>query len=388
LTQSPAPIIEGVTMNTNSRARSAPNAVSDSSDEAEFIPRILVVDDDDHHRRLMEILLRADGYLVDVAANGTDAHRCVTQQRPDLILLDIMLPDTDGYELTRKLKANHDTAAIPIIMITALSEREARLRGLEAGAEDFLIKPVDRTLLSVRVRNLLNVKNYHDLLRHHNRLLEREIDAKTQQVRQHCIETVLTLTRAAEYRDETTGNHVNRISHYTAALAERLGMDSVFRDQIFYASPMHDIGKLAIPDHILLKPAPLTPNEWEIMKTHTTLGREILNGNNSPYLAMGAEIAMYHHEFWDGSGYPTGRTGDMIPLPARIMGICDVYDALRSKRPYKKPHTHDEAIAAITRGDDRVRPEKFDPEVLNSFVSCQGEFAQIYAEFNPRASGH
>jgi putative two-component system response regulator len=375
-------------MSTSSRARSAADAVDDPSDGAEFVPRILVIDDDDHHRRLMEILLRTDGYQVDVAANGADARRCITQQRPDLILLDIMLPDTNGYDLTKQLKADRDTAPIPVIMITALSERDARLRGLEAGAEDFLIKPVDRTLLSVRVRNLLNIKNYHDLLRHHNRLLEREIDAKTQQVRQHCLETVLTLTRAAEYRDESTGNHVNRISHYTATLAERLGMDGDFRDQIFYASPMHDIGKLAIPDHILLKPAPLTPNEWEIMKTHTTLGREILNGNNSPYLTMAAEIAMYHHEYWDGSGYPTGRSGTAIPLSARIMGICDVYDTLRSKRPYKKPHTHDEAVAAIMSGDERASPDKFDPEVLSSFVSCQGEFAQIYAEFSTRASGH
>jgi putative two-component system response regulator len=150
---------------------------------------------------------------------------------------------------------------------------------------------------------------------------------------------------------------------------------------------MHDVGKLAIPDHILLKPGPLTENEWAIMKTHTTLGREILGGNHSPYLEMGAEIALSHHECWDGSGYPLGLSGPAIPISARIMGLCDVYDALRSKRPYKYQHSHEDAVTAITRGDSRVRPEQFDPDVLNAFLSCHSQFAQIYSEFNQRV-GH
>lgn len=349
---------------------------------------ILVVDDDDFQRRLLSVSLEAEGYTVQCAGSANEAWACIAHEQPDLILLDVLLPDVSGYEITRQLKSQKSTAGIPIIMITGLDDRNARLRGLREGAEDFLIKPVDRSELSVRVRNLLNLKNYADLLRHNNRLLERQVDEKTQQVRQQCIETVLTLTRAAEYRDETTGNHVSRVSHYSATLSEYLGMDSTFRDQIFYASPMHDIGKLAIPDHILLKPGPLEPNEWEIMKTHTTLGREILLGNNSNYLEMGADIALHHHELWDGTGYPAGLSGERIPLAARIMGICDVYDALRSKRPYKSAHTHDETMSIIRTGDRRIRPGQFDPQILDAFFTCSHQFKQIYGEIAQRVQGH
>lgn len=349
---------------------------------------ILVVDDDPFQQRLLSVALEAEGYAVQCAASATEAWTSIARTQPDLILLDVLLPDISGYEITRQLKSQKSTAGIPVIMITGLDDRNARLRGLREGAEDFLIKPVDRSELAVRVRNLLNLKKYSDLLHHHNRVLARQIDEKTQQVRQHCIETVLTLTRAAEYRDETTGNHVSRISYYTATMSEYLGLDSAFRDQIFYASPMHDIGKLAIPDHILLKPGPLSPDEWEIMKTHTTLGREILLGNKSPYLEMGADIAQHHHELWDGTGYPARLAGENIPLSARIMGICDVYDALRSKRPYKVAHTHEDAVDIIRTGDRRIHPEQFDPQLLDAFFACNHQFKQIYGETTQRAQGH
>lgn len=351
-------------------------------------PDILVVDDDEHHRRLLNIYLESEGYTAREASSGSAALACIAQQRPDLILLDLVLPDINGFEITQQLKGSKETAGIPIIMVTGLDERAARLRGLEAGAEDFLTKPVDRSELVVRVRNLLTVKQYSDFLRHHNRLLERQVDEKTLQVRQQCIATVMTLARAAEYRDESTGGHVNRISHYTVALAEMLGLDSEFRDQIFYASPMHDIGKLAIPDHILLKPGLLTKNEWAIMQTHTTLGREILMSHHSPYLKMGGDIALSHHEYWDGTGYPMGLKGEEIPIAARIMLICDVYDALRSKRPYKPPMNHDDALEVMRIGDHRVRPSQFDPEVLDVFMTQHMQFKQIYVEFSRRISGH
>ena len=357
-------------------------------EEEEIRSDILVVDDDEHHRRLLSIYLEAEGYTAREAASGAAAFACITQQRPDLILLDLILPDINGFEITRLLKANKETAGIPIVMVTGLNDRAERLRGLEAGAEEFLTKPIDRSELVVRVRNLLAVKQYADFLRHHNRLLERAVDEKTFQVRQQCIATVMTLARAAEYRDETTGDHVNRISHYTVALADLLGLDSEFRDQIFYASPMHDIGKLAIPDHILLKPGSLTKNEWAIMKTHTTLGREILLNHHSPYLQMGSDIAVSHHEYWDGSGYPLGIKGENIPLAARIMVVCDVYDALRSRRPYKQAMNHDDALEVMRRGDHRVRPTQFDPQILNVFMNQHLQFKQIYVEFSRRALGH
>ena len=357
--------------------------------EEEATPHdILVVDDDEHHRRLLNIYLEAEGYTAREAGSGSAAFAYIAQRRPDLILLDLILPDINGFEITRLLKENKETASIPIVMVTGLDDRAARLRGLDAGAEDFLTKPVDRSELVVRVRNLLAVKQYADFLRHHNRLLERAVDEKTRQVRQQCIATVMTLARAAEYRDETTGDHVNRISHYTVALAELLGLDSEFRDQIFYASPMHDIGKLAIPDHILLKPGPLTNNEWAIMKTHTTLGREILLNHHSPYLEMGSDIAVSHHEYWDGTGYPMGLKGENIPLAARIMVICDVYDALRSKRPYKPYMSHDDALEVMRIGDHRVRPTQFDPQIFDVFMTQHMQFKQIYVEFSRRVSGH
>jgi len=368
--------------------KSSSNTIIGETEEEAPPPNILVVDDDEHHCSLLRIFLEAEGYTAREAGNGAEAYACVDQQCPDLILLDVMLPDTDGFEITRRLKQNKDTAGIPIVMVTALDDRAARLRALEAGVEDFLTKPVDRSELVVRVRNLLTVKHYADFLRHHNRLLERQVDEKTQQVRQQCIATVLTLARAAEYRDETTGDHVNRISHYTVALAELLGLDSEFRDQIFYASPMHDIGKLAIPDHILLKPGLLTKNEWAIMKTHTTLGREILRNQHSPYLEMGSEIAVSHHEYWDGSGYPLGLKGEAIPLAARIMVICDVYDALRSKRPYKQIISHEETLEIMRTGDLRTRPNQFDPQIFDVFMTHHSQFEQIYLEFSRRASGH
>lgn len=360
------------------------DSLSPSADPA----RVLVVDDDDLQRAVLVAVLEHEGYDIVQAADGATTFAKIHQQRPDLILMDVVLPDTDGFRITQTLKSKLDTAGIPIILITSRGEREARIQGLQSGAEDFLTKPVDHVELTVRVRNLLNLKLFHDLVRHNNRILERRVDEQTEQVRQQCIETVLTLTRAAEYRDETTGRHVNRISHYTTTLAERVGMNREFREQIFYASPMHDIGKLGIPDHILLKPAPLSENEWQIMKTHTTLGREILSGNNSPYLEMGAQIAMSHHEYWDGSGYPQGLRGDEIPLAARIMTICDVYDALRSKRPYKTHYSHTDAITAITQGDQRIRPEQFDPQLLDAFLACEGHFAQVFSEFGQRALGH
>ncbi len=358
------------------------------AEEESAPPDVLVVDDDEHHRRLLNIYLEAEGYTVRDASSGSAAFACIARQRPDLILLDVVLPDINGFEITRLLKQSKETTGIPIVMVTGLDDRAARLRALETGVEDFLTKPVDRSELVVRVRNLLTVKQYADFLRHHNRLLERQVDEKTQQVRQQCIATVMTLARAAEYRDETTGDHVNRISHYTVALAEMLGLDSEFRDQIFYASPMHDIGKLAIPDHILLKPGPLTKNEWAIMQTHTTLGREILQNQHSPYLEMGSDIAVSHHEYWDGSGYPRGLKGDNIPLAARIMTICDVYDALRSRRPYKQSKSHADAIEVMRTGDHRVRPAQFDPKIFDVFLTHNAQFEQIYVEFSRRSSAH
>ncbi|MDE2428694.1 MAG: HD domain-containing protein, partial [Burkholderiales bacterium] len=276
------------------------------------------------------------------------------------------------------LKAHPLTHQIPVIMLTALDDRASKLRALEAGAEEFLTKPIDRADLNVRVRNLLRLKEYGDFLTDHNRILASQVEQRTAQLQEAYRDTVFTLVRAAEHKDEETGHHVRRISHYCRVLAQAMGLPMAFHDAIFQSSPMHDIGKIGIPDHVLLKPGGFTPEEWNIMRTHCALGASILSTGKSPYIGMGAEIALNHHERWDGTGYPNGLKGDAIPIAARVMQICDVYDALRSKRPYKEPFSHQRAVEIIAEGDGRTRPEHFDPEVLSKFLEQAEAFADIY----------
>lgn len=342
--------------------------------------KILIVDDTDSVRRLLETLLQADGFSTLSAENGERALQLAESELPDLILLDLMMPGMDGFAVAKKLKSTPDTMAIPIIIVSALEDRESRMRGLEAGAEEYLTKPIDRMDLRIRVRNLLRLKEFSDFLRNHNRLLESQVQERTKELHNSFVETIYTLVRASEYRDDETGAHVKRISYYTRVLAEEMGMDADFCKTIFYASPMHDIGKIGIPDHILLKPGGFTADEWEIMKRHTVIGSDILSGNSSPYLQMGQQIALNHHERWNGSGYPNGISGEEIPLPARIMQLADVYDALRSKRPYKEPFPHERALEIITRGDGRTDPAHFDPQVLAAFVRQADAFAGVFLQ--------
>ncbi len=347
--------------------------------ESAVAKEILIVDDERKNRSLLQSLLQPQGYRIRQAENGAEALEMVAQSKPDLILLDVMMPVLDGYETAEKLKADPATRSIPVIMVTVLEDRKSRIQGLQCGVEEFVTKPVDGQLLSIRVRNLLRLKDYGDLLRRHNELLEERVRQRTADLRGAFVESIYTLMRAAEYRDDDTGIHVRRISRYCRRLAEKLGMDREFCDQIYYASPMHDIGKIGIPDHILLKAGGLTPEEWVVMQTHTSIGAQILEGAFSPYLVMGHEIAQSHHERWDGSGYPWRLNGDAIPLAARIMQVCDVYDALRSERPYKRAFDHYTALKIITQGDGRTKPEHFDPDVLAAFESVADDFSTIYS---------
>ena len=342
--------------------------------------KILIVDDDERNVRLMEAILKVEGYAIRLAFSGEEALKSIEEEPPDLILLDVMMPGMSGFDVAGKLKLNPETKTIPIIMVTALHDRNSRLLALEHGAEEFLSKPVDRAELWVRVRNLLRLKEYQNFLADHNRILEEQVAQRTAQLREAYRETIYTMTRAAEYKDEETSAHIRRVSYYSRTLAERLGMDALSQDQIFHASPMHDVGKIAIPDSIMLKPGGLNAEEWAVMREHTVLGHRILSKGKSDYLKMGAEIALNHHERWDGGGYPNGRKGEEIPLPARIMAICDVYDALRSKRPYKEPFEHARAVEIITKGDGRTAPGHFDPAVLAAFVAAANEFMQIYEQ--------
>jgi putative two-component system response regulator len=264
-------------------------------------------------------------------------------------------------------------------MVTGLGDRESRLRALENGAEDFLVKPVDRNELWSRVRNHLRLKEYGDLLQDHNALLESQIHERTAQLRESYHETILILMNAAEHRDNDTGDHVRRISHFTSELANVMGMGAEYVELIFNASPLHDIGKIGVPDFVLLKNGPLDAAEWEVMKTHPVLGKRILESGTNAYLKMGAEIALTHHERWDGTGYPSGARGESVPLCGYIMGICDQYDALRSRRPYKPALDHDRVVEIISKGDGRTDPGHFHPAVLSAFEAHASKFGEIFS---------
>lgn len=341
-------------------------------------PMILVVDDTPDNLVMMSDLL-SDQYKVKIANGGERALQiAMSASPPDLILLDIMMPEIDGYEVCRRLKLAPQTMHIPVIFLTAKSEVGDEQRGLALGAVDYIVKPISPPIVMARVKNHLALKAVADFLRDQNDFLEVEVAKRMREVEEGSLETIFAMTRAAEYKDEDTGAHVQRISYYSRDLARVLGQGKEFVDKIFLASPMHDIGKIGIPDHILLKPGGFTPDEWEIMKGHAAMGAKILGNSKSPHLRMGADIAQDHHERWDGSGYPHGKQGEVISVAARIMNICDIYDALRSKRPYKPAFDHLKAVDIITRGDGRTRPEHFDPVILAAFKKYHSVFRDTF----------
>jgi len=333
--------------------------------------RILIVDDTASNIKFLYNLLR-DDYNVSVAVNGEDALKLArSNEPPDLILLDVMMPVMDGYEVCRLLKENDNTSKIPVLFVTAKSEIEDESFGLSLGAVDYITKPISPPIVKARVRNQINLYMYREHL-------EEIVKERTESLRDSHIDTIYRLASVSEYKDNETGLHMKRISRYAKKMAEVLGKDDEYCELIYHASPMHDVGKVAIPDKILLKNGSFDAEEWEIMKTHALIGSEILQGSASPFLQMATIIAANHHECWDGSGYPVGLKGEDIPLAARIMNITDQYDALRSKRPYKESFNHQKSFDIITKGDGRTMPQQFDPEVLSAFVVVSDEFDDIY----------
>ena len=340
--------------------------------------KILVVDDNETVRAVVAAMLEARGHEVTAVSNGQEALTVVRLGWPDVVLSDLVMPVMDGFELVSRLKADQRSAAVPVIVMTSMGDRSARIRALEAGAEDFVVKPVDETELLTRVGNYLRLKDFHSQLEDANRILEREVRHRTDELLGSNLETIFVLCRAMEFKDMNSGSHLKRISQYCCLLAERVGLEAEFIDCITHAAPMHDIGKVGVPDSILLKPGPLDEAEWEIMRQHCQMGADLLRDGHSPYLRMGAEIALCHHENWDGTGYPTGLRGKDIPLSARIMAVCDRYDALRAARPYKRAYDHAETLNVLLKGDGRSMPEQLDPELLMIFQRNSLEFDEVF----------
>jgi putative two-component system response regulator len=355
------------------------------------IATVLVVDDTPDNLTLMGGLLR-DHYHVKVANQGEKALKIAQAENPpDLILLDIMMPGIDGYEVCRQLKARAATRDIPVIFLTARSDPDDERQGLALGAVDYITKPISPPILLARVGTHLALKATADFLRDKSAYLEREVALRTLEVQAIQDVTIMAMTSLAETRDNETGNHIRRTQLYVKALAQHLRQHPRFAhalsdrmiDLLYKSAPLHDIGKIGIPDSILLKPGKLTVEEFEIMKTHTTLGRDAIEkaerrlGMRVAFLSVSKEIAYSHQEKWDGSGYPEGLRGDAIPMSARLMAVADVYDALISKRVYKPAFSHEQACASIVKG----RGTHFDPDMVDAFVEIAEDFRNIAQKY-------
>ena len=335
-------------------------------DQAIKSASILVVDDQPANVKLLQKSLELDGYrdisATTIPSEGLEMFR---EKRHDLVLLDLNMPEIDGFRVMEIMRDIIDAEEdfLPVIVLTAQTDRESRLRALEMGARDYLTKPFDRTELGTRIRNMLEVRLMHNQIRDQNKVLEEKVKERTKEIEATRLEIITRLGRAAEYRDNETGLHIIRMSKISGLLAKAAGLDESECELVLNASPMHDVGKIGISDNILLKPGKFEPNEWEIMKTHSEIGAEILSGNDSELLDMARVIALTHHEKWDGNGYPKGLAGEDIPLVGRIVALADVFDALTSARPYKKAWPVQDAINFINEQKD----QHFDPKLVELF---------------------
>jgi putative two-component system response regulator len=341
--------------------------------------RILIVDDEPVNLKLLNKMLSAQGYgdlvLVQDSRLVVEVYQ---QQRTDLILLDINMPHLDGFAVMEQLNLLNDPLLPPVVILTAQHSQDFLLRALNGGARDFITKPFDRNELLARVRNMLDAQLAHRMVYEQKDVLDDMVRARTDELRSTRLQVVQRLGRAAEYRDNETGNHILRMSHISALLAKAVGWNEADCELMLHASPMHDIGKIGIPDHILLKPGGFEPEEWEIMKTHALIGANILEGDDSDLMRCAREIALSHHEKWDGSGYPYGLSGEAIPLAGRIAALADVFDALTSERPYKKAWTIEASLDLIKKNSG----SHFDPGLVAAFLENLPEIFAIRDRFS------
>lgn len=353
---------------------------------------VLVVDDTEVN---VDILVNAlaNDYEVIVAMSGEEALEVMAEEVPDLVLLDIVMPGLDGYEICRLMKKSERLAKVPVIFLTSLSEVENKTKGFELGAVDYITKPFETLEVKARVKTHLSLLRATRELENQKTNLEQKVSERTWELALTRDVTIHSLASLAETRDNETGGHIRRTQNYIKTLAEYLKKDEKFNGQLnddtieilYKSAPLHDIGKVGVPDRILLKPGPLNAEENRVMKKHTLYGKLAIQravegfGNAKPatFLDYAQEIAYTHHEKWDGSGSPRGLKGEQIPLAGRLMALADVYDALISKRPYKPAFSHQKAVELITKGDNRTKPGHFDPDILNAFVNLEEKFRQI-----------
>jgi len=350
-------------------------------------PTILVTDDDPPIRTVLSDILAGEGYRVLQASSGRETLDLLAHDEVDVVLLDINMPGMDGLETTRRIKGEPSLKHIPVVIVTGLEDTKSRIEALKLGADDFLTKPPHMAELIARVRSLIKVKAYHDHLLNYQKQLKDTVEQRTQELKKTLTElaqtnerlkrsslsTIHCLSRAAEYKDEDTAAHIRRIGEYTRIIGREIGMSGYEQEMLIYATPMHDIGKIGIPDRILLKPGKLDPEEWVIMQQHTIFGCKILTVEADGFLELARSIALTHHERWDGSGYPQGLAGEKIPVAGRITAVADVFDALSSNRPYKKALPLEES-ASIVFGE---RGAHFDPRMVDAFVAVQEEIFTI-----------
>ena len=330
-------------------------------DKGVMMQTILAVDDTPENLDVLRVTFGTK-FRVKVVTDGLRALEVARADPPDIILLDIMMPGMDGFEVCRELKADPRTARIPVIFVTALGDEASQQKGLELGAVDYIQKPINPILAQIRVKNQLAMYD-------HQRQLELAVKERTAELEHTRMQIILRLSRAAEYKDNETGTHILRMSHYSRLLALHLSLGDSMADLIFNAAPMHDIGKIGVPDRIMLKPGKLDAEEWVIMHKHPELGASIIGTHSDPLLKAAREIALYHHEKWDGTGYPAKLSGDAIPMLGRIVALADVFDALTSARPYKSAWPLDQAVEWIVGQSG----SHFDPAVVAAFEGALPE---------------
>lgn len=344
---------------------------------------LFLVGDMEQNTHIMDYL-RDIEYDILPIKDCKEAYATTSQVMPDLIIIT-NIKEIEHVPTLAKLKERRETACLPILAVINHEDSAAKIDAIKAGINDFLYNPLDYEELRLKLHNYSIIAEHRHSVLSENEMLKREIAIKTTEMRMNILnikeayaDVITKLSSAAEYKDPETGEHISRVAYYCKELADGLGMDSDFKEQIFFSAPMHDIGKIGIPDNVLLKRGPLDNDEWTIMRTHTNIGHDILSNPKDVTLAMAQDIALHHHEKFDGSGYPDNIKGYDIPLAARIMSIADVYDALRSDRPYKAGFSHQKSVDILMHGDDRLKPSHFDPQVLEIFRQRSGIFRDIY----------